>query len=587
MVNQIFAEISILIFIAAIVAIIMRILRQPLIIGYIVTGILVGPAVLNLINESQTIDILGKFGIVLLLFIVGLELNVGTIKKLSKASLTTGLCQVILSTAIVFFAARGFGFDVVPSLYISIGLSLSSTIVILKLFSDKKEQHRLHGKIAIGILLVQDVIATFALLASTASANGAMDFADILWLIIKGIALVAFILLFSKLVIKPLAAFFERSQELLFLSAIAWGLGVAALFLWLGFSLEVGALFAGVSIASMPYARDVSSRLRPLRDFFIVVFFISLGAGLEINNIGSAWLPVMVFSGFVIIFKPLIVMTVLGILGYKKKTAFKTAISMGQVSEFSLIFVLMGIANNQISHEAVTLVTMVALITFATSSYQIIYSDKLYKFLEKHLSFFERKKLNSNDLHDEKYNAIIFGYKKGGLEFVRAFTKINVKYLIIDHDPSTIEEVSRRGYDFMYGDATSFDLLEEIDFSKVKSVISTITDQETTEFLVSNVSKINPRILIICSADSALAAVKLYDMGATYVMMPHTIGTEKISNFITKHGLKKSEFKTYRDKHMTYISNSVTKSTHDRPRKVGRAVINKMSGIVGLKKKSK
>lgn len=509
-------------------------------------------------------------------------MNVSTIKKLSRAALITGFGQIALSMAAVYLASTAFGFDSISSLYIALGLSLSSTIVILKLFSDNKEQHRLHGKIAIGILLVQDVIATFALLIAGTTTSGTMDWADISWLLVKGLGLLAFLTLFSRFILRPTVSFFERSQELLFLSAVAWGMGVAALFLSLGFSLEVGALFAGIAIASMSYSRGVSSRLRPLRDFFVVVFFISLGASLEISNIGAVWLPVVILSGFVIALKPLIVMIILGILGYKKKTSLKTAVSMGQVSEFSLILVLMGASLGQLSQEVVTLVTMVALITFATSSYQIIYSDKLYKIFEKYLSFLEKARAAPNVMHEEKYDAIIFGYKKGGSEFARSFTKMNIKYLVIDHDPDAIDEMSRHGYDYMYGDATSFDLLEEIDFSKVKSVISTITDQGATEFLVSSVSKINPRILIICSADSATVAAGLYEMGATYVMMPHTIGTEKISNFIARHGLKKSEFKAYRDKHLTYIMNSKENQPKEVPRKMGQAVIHKMSNIVGI-----
>jgi Kef-type K+ transport system membrane component KefB/Trk K+ transport system NAD-binding subunit len=587
MVNQIFAEISVLIAITAVVSIIVRILKQPLIVGYIITGILVGPAVLNLINEPQTIEILGKFGIVLLLFIIGLSLNVKTIKELGRSLLITGISQVILSSVIIFMIVKGFGFETIPAIYISIGLSLSSTIVILKLFSDNKEQNRLHGKIATGILLVQDVIATFVLLMATASTNGGMDFTDIFLLIVKGILLVFLLLFVSRIIIRPMVAFFERSQELLFLSTIAWGLGTAALFLSLGFSLEVGALFAGIAIASMPYAQDVSSRLRPLRDFFIVIFFVSLGAGLEIKSVDTIWLIAIILCVFVTIFKPIIVMSILGILGYKKKTSFKAAIAMGQVSEFSLIFILMGLANKQLSHEVVTLVMMVALITFAISSYQIIYSDNLYKFFEKRLKFFEKEKTNSNHIKFEKYDAIIFGYRKGGIEFARAFSKMNLKYLIIDHNPDVIDEMARQGYDYMYGDVTSYDLLEEINFDNVKSVVSTITDQATTEFIVSNVVKYNSRTLIICSADSANEASKLYEVGATYVMMPHTIGTEKISGFIAKHGLKKSEFKTYRDKHLIYIANSIEKSPEKVSRGMGHVVIDKMSDFVKIPKITK
>ncbi len=579
MVNQVFVEISILIAIAAAISVFMRILRQPLIIGYILSGILVGPAVFNLINNTNTIEMLGKFGIVLLLFIVGLGLNPKTIKELGKASFITGVGEVIIATLVGFIIVRCFGFDIVSSVYISLGLALSSTIVILKLLSDKKEQNRLHGRITIGFLLVQDIIATIALLVSAASAKGGLEPLDVILLIGKGSLLMLAIYVVSLYVLKPLSSFLSRSQELLFLFALAWGLGIAMLFFKLGFSLEVGALFAGVSLASMAYSQDIASRLRPLRDFFIVVFFVSLGASLEIGFIGQLWWQAGLLSTFVLVGNPIIVMSILGMLGYKKRTSFKTAIAVGQVSEFSLILVLLGASNNQLSHSGVALVTIVALITFALSSYQIIYSDKIYKFLEKYLSLFERKKTNPDHNHNEHYGGIIFGYKKGGLEFARSFSKLHIKCLIIDHDPDVIDEVSRLGYDHLYGDVTSLDLLEDVNVSTVKSVISTITDQDTTEFIVRYVVSVNPRALIICSADSALNAVRLYELGATYVMMPHTIGTEKISNFIAKHGLAKSEFKTFRDKHLIYINNSIDEIPEKKHRRLGRLVIEKMSGI--------
>lgn len=585
MVNQVFVEISLLIAIVAIVSVFMRVLRQPLIIGYILTGIFVGPAVLNLINDPHTIETLGKFGIVLLLFIVGLGLNPKTIKELGRASFITGIGEVLIATFIGFLIVRAFGFDVVSSIYIALGLALSSTIVILKLLSDKKEQNRLHGRITIGFLLVQDIIATIALLVSAASANGGLEPLDITLLIGKGLLLSAAVYLASSYLIKPLGSFFSRSQELLFLFAIAWGLGIAALFFQLGFSLEVGALFAGVLLASMSYAQDIASRLRPLRDFFIVIFFVSLGASMEINFLGSLWWQAIALSLFVLVGNPIIVMSILGLLGYKKHTSFKTAIAIGQVSEFSLIFVLLGASNNQLTHSGVALVTIVALITFALSSYQIIYSDKLYKYFEKYLTIFEKNKTNPEHNAGEHYEGIIFGYKKGGKEFARSFSKLHIKYLIVDHDPDVIDEISMSGYDYLYGDATNLDLLEDTDIDRLKSVVSTITDKNTTEFIVRHVLDLNPKILVICSADSASSAARLYEMGATYVMMPHTIGTEKISNFITHHGLKKSEFKAFRDKHIVYISNSIHEPLKLKHQRFGRIVIDKMSVLTNRSKK--
>jgi Kef-type K+ transport system membrane component KefB/Trk K+ transport system NAD-binding subunit len=582
MVSEIFFEISILIVMATLMAMIMRAFRQPLIIGHILTGVLVGPAVFGLMDDPHTIEILGKFGIALLLFIVGLGLNPRIIKELGKVAVITGVGQVASTTVIGFGVLKLMGFGNSTAVFVAIGLAFSSTIVILKLLSDKKEQNTLYGKISIGFLLVQDIIATFALVIATATSAGGLSISQVGWLMAKGALAVIGILLAVKFIIKPMNHFLTKSQELLFLFSLAWGFGIGALFLKLGFSLEVGALFAGVALASMQYAQDMSSRLRPLRDFFVVIFFIALGASLELGSIGSVWWQAVLLSAFVLIGNPIIVLTLLGMLGYTKKTAFKTSLAVAQVSEFSIIFVLLGKDNGQTTDTAMALITMVALITFALSSYMIIYADKLFDFFDKYLSVFERTNTKSDRDHSVQYEAIIFGFKKGGAEFARTFAQQKKKFLVIDYDPDVIDEVSRRGYDSLYGDATDPELLEESGIDRVKSVISTITEHDVTEFIIKTTIHANPKAIIICSADSAKNATRLYELGATYVMLPHTIGTERISNFIAKHGFKKSEFKTFRDKHLLYLATYIDDLPEKHSRKLGHAVIERLAELSAM-----
>lgn len=586
MISSIFVEISMLVVFATIVSMVMRALRQPLIIGHIFTGILIGPSLLNLIDNRSTIDILGKFGIALLLFIVGLGLNPKVIKELGKVALITGIGQVLFTTLIGLGIVRAMGYEGAGAIYIAVGLAFSSTIVILKLLSDKKEQNKLHGRIAIGFLLVQDIIATFALLIASASGQGGLSPTKLGILAIEGIGLVIGIVLVTRFIIRPLNTFLSRSQELLFLFALAWGFGIGSIFLKLGYSLEIGALFAGVALASMDYAQDIASRLRPLRDFFIVVFFIALGAGLELAEVGSVWWQALLLSGFILIGNPIIVMILMGILGYTKKTGFKTSLAVAQISEFSLIFILLGASNGQVSDKALALLTLVALITFAVSSYMIIYSDKLYARFEKYLDIFERRKTRSEHEASVIYDAVIFGFKKGGAEFARSFKKLKKRILVIDYDPDVIDEVSRRGYDYLYGDATDSELIDESGIDHARSIISTITDFATTEFIVSSSLRHNKKAVIICSADTAEHAARLYEIGATYVMMPHTIGTEKISNFIARHGLKKSEFKTFRDKHLLYLASYIDELPAAHSRKLGHAVVDKIAELTVLSRKN-
>ena len=339
--HDVFTEITLLLVLAAAMSMVMRALKQPLIIGYILIGLLVGPSVLGIVESAESIELLGNFGIALLLFIVGLGLNPKVIKEVGKVSLLTGLGQVIFTSAIGFWITTILGYDVMTAFYIAVALTFSSTIIILKLLTDKKEQNKLYGKIAIGFLLVQDVVATFALVIASASGQGELNAQEVLLLAAKGIGLVALTLVVSSQVVRRLSTFLARSQELLFLFAIAWGFGIGTLFYEAGFSLEVGALLAGVALASMPYAQEIGSRLRPLRDFFIVVFFIALGAKLNIDNLSGIIWQAVGLSAFVLIGNPIIVMTIMGVLGYKRKTSFNAGLAVAQISEFSLIFMLL------------------------------------------------------------------------------------------------------------------------------------------------------------------------------------------------------------------------------------------------------
>ena len=277
--HDVFTELSLIIAIGAGVSLVMRLLKQPLIIGHIVTGIIVGPSLLSLVESADTIEIFSKIGIALLLFIIGLGLNPKVIKEVGRVSLLTGLGQVVFTVLLGLAVTTLYGYGLVAGLYIAVALAFSSTIIILKLLTDKKEHNKLYGKISIGFLLVQDIIATIALVVASTSAKGTgLGVGDIVFLLLKAGIIIALVVAFTHFVIRPMNSVLARSQELLFLFAVAWGFCIATIFYQFGFSLEVGALVAGVALSTMHYAQEIGSRLRPLRDFFIVVFFISLGA---------------------------------------------------------------------------------------------------------------------------------------------------------------------------------------------------------------------------------------------------------------------------------------------------------------------
>lgn len=534
----------------------MRAIGQPLILGYILAGLLVGPTVFDLIHSEELFHVFSELGIALLLFIIGLGMNVTELRKLGRVVIVVGATLFFSISLLGYGTASVLGFDRTESFLIGLALFFSSTIIIVKILSDKKEQNRLHGQIAIGVILLDDIIATFALLFIAASqTGGGFNPGEALTLSAKGLFLLAFLVICNTRLLPRVSRYMAQTQELLFLFAISWGFGIAALFELSGFSIEVGALFAGVTLASSPYVQEIASRLKPLRDFFVVLFFITLGQSLTLDNLASSILPALLFSAIVIIGKPFIITGTMGLLGYTKRVSFKTGINLSQISEFSIVMIFLAISNGLVSPDVGAIITLVAIITIATSTYLMHYDDQLFTtyfdkiklhLFEKEATYREHKRKNGYPIH-------LFGYHHGGHEFIRIFKTMNHRFLVVDYDPEIIDLLEHQKIDYLYGDVTDSELLEEADIDKSKLVVSTISDHSTNVFLVNAILKENPDCVIICHADNNHQATALYELGASYVMIPHYIGSEKIGAFIKRSGLDKKEFEKFREKHIAKI----------------------------------
>jgi len=552
--ESVFVELSLIIVVTAVVAIFMRAIKQPLILGYILAGLLVGPSALNLIHSTELFETFSSLGIALLLFIVGLGMNVGELRKLGKVVPLIAASSLFLVSLLGFATASLFGFNNVESLVIGLSLFFSSTIIIIKILSDKRELGRLHGQIAIGVILVEDIIATFALLFIVAGKSGQFDLEQIGLLLSKGLLLLVFLILCSRYVLPRVSRYMATSQELLFLFAISWGFGIATLFELAGFSIEVGALFGGVALASSPYVQEIAARLRPLRDFFIVLFFITLGQSMDLGNISSAIVPALVLSAIVIIAKPFIITSTMGMLGYTKRVSFKAAINLSQISEFSIVLVVLAFSVGMVRPELVSIITLVAIITIAVSAYLMQYDDELFaRFDRIKLHLFEKEVTYKEKRSPTPYQMVLLGYHHGGHEFIRTFDTLGKKYLVIDYDPEVIDILEHQKIDYLYGDATDTELLREAGIDRCKLVVSTMTDHDANMFVVNLLGEINPNAVVICHADNIKQATALYSGGASYVMIPHHIGSEKMGAFIKRTGLDKKEFQKYREKHMAFL----------------------------------
>jgi len=558
-----FAELSIIIAIAAVVSILMKVLKQPLVVGYILSGILVGPYFLDLLHSVEALELFSKIGIAILLFIVGLSLNPIVIREVGKVSLLTGIGQVVFTSFIGFLIVRELGYDAVASTYIAIALTFSSTIIILKLLSDKGDLDKLYGKISIGFLLVQDVIATVILLIVSAFAlsQAGEGAAKILsGLFIKGTFLIIILVLISRFFLPRVERFFAKSQELLFIFSLAWGFSVAAIFAEIGFSVEIGALIAGVALSLSPFSYEIGARMKPLRDFFIILFFILLGSQLAVSNIHQLFLPALLLSGFVLIGNPIIVIILMNILGYKRKIAFMAGLTVAQISEFSLILAAMAYSFGHISQEVVSLITLVGIITIAGSTYLILYADHIYpkvEWLVKLISL--RKTTKREKMLNSSHNAIIFGFDRVGIDFVHAVEKLNKNYIVVDFSPEAINKLQDHNIPFRYGDAEDVEFLEELGLQNTKLIVSTIPDFNVNLLLIRTYRKVNSTGIILVISHDIDHARELYLAGASYVIMSHYLGAHHASLMITKYGFNSHEFERERNLHLQRLSKRETR----------------------------
>ena len=486
--GYLFYEIAALLVLAAAVGFVGLMLRQPLIVSFIAVGIAAGPSVLDIAQSDEQIDLLAELGIAVLLFLVGLKLDLNLVRTLGPVALVTGLGQVLFTTVFGFLISLALGLDPRTALYVAIALTFSSTIIIVKLLSDKREIDALHGRIALGFLIVQDIVVVIAMISLSAigvgdAAGGDGALADVLRVLGYGIAMLAFVVAFIRFIANPLVERLSRAPELLVSFAIGWAALLAAVGHYLGFGKELGGLLAGFSLASTPFREAIAARLASLRDFLLLFFFIALGASLDLSVLGASVGPAIVLSLFVLVGNPLIVLAIMGAMGYRKRTGFLAGLTVAQISEFSLIFMAMGVSIGHVSDEALGLVTLVGLVTIAASTYMITFSHELYRLFEPVLGVFERKGAHAEPENvaaaDRPHDVILFGLGQYGLGMAHALRDDGKKVLGIDFSPEAVRYARSQGFDTMFGDATDPEFLSHLPLGTARWLVLAVPEHHT------------------------------------------------------------------------------------------------------------
>jgi len=508
-------------------------LKQPLILAYILVGFIL--SAFGLV-DPKSLSALSQVGVTLLLFLLGLEMNLKELFLVGRVSFITGLSQFVFTFILGLLIALALKLPLIPSAYIACALTFSSTIIMVRLLSEKKDLGSLYGRIAIGFLLIQDLIAIGILVfLGSGSKNFELGFLSIL---LKFILLFLLVWLMSRKIGKIVFDRFAVSPELLFIASLAWVLGFSAfVVLVLGFSIEIGGLLAGISLSNLPESLQITSKTKPLRDFFMVIFFVSLGSQLVLGaDVLKIFLKALAFSFLVLVGDPLIVMAILGFLGYKKRTSFMAGLTVAQTSEFSFILMSLGERLGHVKGEHSLIVVLVAAITMVCSTYMILKADYLYNLFSPYLGFFERKKLKEKSFLSQipaglKNHIVLVGCDRTGERLLDFLSKIG-NFVIVDFNPKVVDRLLVNNYPVIFGDINDQDVFEKAGIAKSSLIISTINSFADNKTFLENIKRERISAKVIMTSSNEKESNALYEEGANLVLIPEKTTGEYIKHIL-------------------------------------------------------
>ena len=544
---------------AAAVVLLARVLRMPTIVAYILAGLVLGPVSGLLVMTADwgdeavgvehAIEIIAEVGIALLLFLVGLELSLDKIRDVGKVAVLAGLGQVVFTAAGGFGVSLLLGFDVMASLFLATALTFSSTVVVVKLLDQKKELHSLYGRIAVGIFLVQDlvVIVVLTFLAGLDTGEGAGDEAgaqtiaagEVAWDLgqaFAGMALMLVVaLLASRWILPRPFAWAARHPQTVFVWALCWCFAFVVAAERMELSAEIGAFLAGLSLAQLPAAEDLRRRVHPLMNFFIAVFFVSLGAQMELGQaMGQLW-QATALALFVLIGNPFIFMWIIAKSGYGERTSFFTSVTVAQISEFSFIFAAMGVAAGLIGDDVLSMVTLVGLITIAISAYMILYNQQLYAVVRRLglLRIFKAKQADDEE-HEPPLSGhiVVVGMNALGRAIATALHERGETVLAIDTDPAKLAGVPCRT---MLGDIDQPMVFEQAHVADAKLAVSALQIEDVNNLFAYRCKRLGVPVAIHAFDRSVLADLR--QLQVDHLIDSRTAGRAALASKLAETGV--------------------------------------------------
>lgn len=543
--SELFLQIGLLIIAASALALILNKLKIPPVISYILAGLIGG--FYGLKPQAEFVDIMIEIGIILLLFLAGLEIKLKDLAKLGFKTLVVGeghdIIMAIVGFVLAFFVLK---LNTLASFYLAIGITLSSTIVVVKALTNRKELESPHGKILVGTMILQDIVAMASLaIFSSIGTKGSLlaSIGNMFW---RG-ALIFFILLtLGRFVLPKIFYYAAQSIELVFLVALGWLFSGVALSGFAQFSTSIGAFLAGLAISDLPFSFEITDKAKGLRDFGILLFFLSVGLKLEITKaIFTNWHFYLLIA-FVLLFTPFITALITGFLRFTKKEIFLMSFLPAEISEFTLILMTFGLKAGHLSLEIYSMITLIIILTIMISSALIENINKLYNRLEHKLNFLEWRhpKVPAHMKKQLKNHIVLFGFKRLGQFTAEFYKKQKKEVIVVDWHPEAISAARKLKCTMVYGDAGDTDVWEEISLDKADAVISTIGENpEDDAKLMRWMKQHNPKALKIVETNDPKEARQLYKLGADVVLVQDYLEWNDLESYLKSNSAKRKALK--------------------------------------------
>ncbi|NLX52096.1 MAG: sodium:proton exchanger [Deltaproteobacteria bacterium] len=534
--HGILPEIGIAVLAATALGFIFQLCRQPVILGYLVAGALVGPQIgFSLVSHPDNIEVISEIGLILLLFIIGLELNPAKLLSSGRKLVYAGVGQFVLCVLIGlgFFALLGFplGGGRIDALYLALFCALSSTAIVVKLLYDKFELDTLPGRISLGILIFQDLWAILILALQPNFLDPQLHLVALA--LGKGFLLLAVGFALSRYGLRWVFAQITKTPEMVVAVSIAWCAFMAGLGSFIGMSMEMGALIAGAAIASFPYGVHVTAKVLPLRDFFLTLFFLSIGMKIPFPDAATLIMAALIVF-FVIVSRFLTIYPILALSGSGRRTSFIASLNLAQISEFSLVVAALGVSYGHIEQPLMSLIIYAMAITSVLSSYFIKGNHALYLAFNRVLTalgFPSRDAAVAAEAGEPHYPIVLLGYHRGARALIEKLEavapRLLAKILVIDFNLEVLKELGTRNVKGIFGDISSMDTLEHAHVAAADIILSTIPDmllKNTNNLtLVKTCRALAPNALIVATADSTEHVEDLKKSGANEVLLPYSL----------------------------------------------------------------